>query len=68
VPFPDKIDLASDNAFCACAAGFCCHVVLRAFFFAFEVRFLGTAIIKEIKNYKVGEKLFFVFKQKLFFV
>ena len=45
VVLPRKIDFANDKDFCADFAAFLFQLALRLFFFAFDVRFLGTAMI-----------------------
>ena len=45
VVFPLSTDLANDKDFCAALSAFFFQVALREFFFDFDVRFLGTAII-----------------------
>ena len=45
VDWPRKTDFAKDKAFWAVLSAFRFHVAFREFFFDFEVRFLGTAII-----------------------
>jgi len=50
---PLKNDLDKDKAFCADLSAFFFQVALREFFFDFEVRFLGTAIILFFKVLKL---------------
>jgi len=45
VVLPLKMDFANDKDFCADFTAFLFQLALRLFFFAFDVRFLGTAII-----------------------
>jgi len=45
VVLPLKIDFANDKDFWADFAAFLFQLALRLFFFAFDVRFLGTAMI-----------------------
>jgi hypothetical protein len=45
VVLPLKNDFDKDKAFCVNLLAFLFQVALREFFFDFEVRFLGTAII-----------------------
>ena len=44
--WPSTADFAKDKAFSACLLAFFFQFAFRAFFFALDVRFLGTAIIK----------------------
>jgi len=53
VVLPVKNDLDKDNAFWANLSAFLFQVALREFFFDFEVRFLGTAIIFFFKVLKL---------------
>ena len=46
VGFPRNIDLAKENDFCASKYAFLFQLAFLEFRFAFEVRFFGTAIIK----------------------
>ena len=50
VDFPLNIDLAKEKDFCASKWAFLFQFALREFLFDFEVRFLGTAMIKNYFN------------------
>lgn len=53
VDFPRSIDFAKERDFCAALHPFLFQFAFRAFFFDFDVRFLGTAIFDFLMNNSV---------------